>query len=148
MEAIRLAMVRFACCSRRHRTWPHIFQKWVKFVERVVEKHRDSVQSAIHHPRVINELRGLQRLIEDGGDASPEVLLSQRRLARWKKFIIRFRRTQKIRRRFAAEGYYLNQYVHPSIRAALKRAYPTLYRESIAAEFRMSSLGIIERYHD
>lgn len=91
-------------------------------VERVLEKHYASLQVAIHHPRVIQEIRDLQRLID--AEASPEVLQSQRRLARWEKFIIRFRRIQKIRRDFAIKGFYLKEHVHPSIRAALKRAYP------------------------
>ena len=91
-------------------------------VERVLEKQYASLQVAIHHPRVIQEIRDLQRLID--ADASPEVLQSQRRLARWEKLILRFWRIQKIRRDFANKGFYLRERVRPSIRAALQRAYP------------------------
>ena len=117
-------MARFACCSRRRSSIPNpsMIQKWMKLVERVLEKQHASLQLAIHHPRVIKEIRERQRFID--GEASPEVLSSLRRLARWEKFILRFRRIQKIRRDFAIKGFYLKERVHPSIRAALKRAYP------------------------
>ena len=93
----------------------------MKLVDVVLGKHA-SLQLAIHHPRVIKEIRERQRLID--GEASPGVLSSLRRLARWENFILRFRRIQKMRRDFAFKGFYLKERVHPSIRAALKRVYP------------------------